>query len=81
MIQVASFEVVHFAFDSGGVVEIPVCRCKVTHACGKLVRVGIVRHNDTKTIGRIINGTSSFSCMLDGLDIFTGAGDQNVYMR
>lgn len=81
MIQVASFEMVDFAFDSGRVVEISIFLCKVTHACGQLIRVGVVRYNYTKMIGRVFNGTSSFGSMPDGFDIFTGASDQNVYMR
>ena len=80
MIQVAGFEVVDFALDSSSVVEVFICLCKVTHACGKLVRVGIVRYNDTKMIRRILNGTGSFCGMPDGFDIFAGASDDNVYM-
>ena len=80
MIQVAGFEVMDFALDSSRVVEVFIRLCKVTYACGKLVRVGIVRYNYAKMIRRILNGTSSFCGMPDGFDIFTGASDYDVYM-
>lgn len=80
MVQVACFEVVDFASDSGGVVEILIRLCEITHTCGQFVRLGIVGYNYTKMIRRILNGTSSFCGMLDCFNIFTGASDYNVYM-